>query len=593
MPIQVRFCLWFAIFCWVLAVSPARADIAYTTEIGLQGTDDPALLATLREVSQLVALEDRPPASEAALRRRTEEDVERLKTVAQAAGYWTPRLDYTVDTTATPAHVTVTVTPGPLFRLSSVAFRTPSGEIPALPAQLGPAAFGLEIGGPARSTPIEAAEKRITEEYAHSGYPFAKVTDRHAVADLATHTLRVTYTIDPGVTARFGAVTIEGLSGVERDFVERRITWQQGKPYDGREVETTRQNLVKSGLFSAVRISHAEATNAEGEVPMTISLVEGPPRSIGAGVAYNTNIGYGGQAFWENRNLFGEGERLRVTGEAAQKLLLLSLDFRKPDFIEHNQDFLANAELFRQLTPAYDSTRAVGFVGIERPLLPALTLGTGFDVEHANVTAPSGNENYTLLGLPSYLRRDTTDNLLDPTLGSRQTLTLTPYHGVQGPTLNFLSSRIEDRHYLRLDDTGNMVLAGYAALGSIVGESRDGLPADKRLYAGGAGSVRGYGYQRAGPLSPSNVPLGGDSSLEFGAEFRYRITDTIGIVPFLDAGTVYPTSYPNSFNLFYSGGIGLRYYTLIGPIRLDIAAPFHRRPGDSAVQIYISVGQAF
>jgi translocation and assembly module TamA len=137
------------------------------------------------------------------------------------------------------------------------------------------------------------------------------------------------------------------------------------------------------------------------------------------------------------------------------------------------------------------------------------------------------------------------------------------------------------------------VLAGFGAFGSIFGASRDEVPADKRLYAGGAGSVRGYAYQRAGPLGPADVPLGGISSLELGLEFRYRITDTLGIAPFVEGGNVYPHSLPDSLKLLYGGGIGLRYYTLIGPIRVDLATPFERRPGDAAIQFYISIGQAF
>jgi translocation and assembly module TamA len=203
------------------------------------------------------------------------------------------------------------------------------------------------------------------------------------------------------------------------------------------------------------------------------------------------------------------------------------------------------------------------------------------------------SEHYVLLGVPVYLRRDTTDDLLDPTIGSRQTLTVTPYHSLSGRDLNFVSSRAELRYYYRLDPTGRNVLAGFGALGSILGASRDALPADKRLYTGGAGSVRAYGYQLAGPLDAVNKPLGGVSSLELGGEFRYRFTETLGIAPFIEGGNVYPTRFPNSGRLFWGGGIGFRYYTAVGPVRLDLATPFTRRRADSAIQFYISVGQAF
>jgi translocation and assembly module TamA len=574
--------------------APAWADAAYKTEIKLEGLKDKKLLDRLEAASQLVQLEDKPPPSNPALRRRAEDDLPRLKEVMQAAGYWTPTVSFALDVRGDPAKVTVTVDPGPLFRLATVNFRAPTGEIPPLLEKLGPGGVGLELGGPAASAPIAAADQRIIDEYARNARPFAKVVDRKAVIDVATHTMAVTYTVDPGPAVRFGPFAIQGLHRVDGNFAARRVAWKEGAPYDSRAVETTRQDLVKTGLFSGVRIAHADAPDAAGEVPMTVDLVEGPPRSIGAGVAYNTNLGVGAQAFWQHRNLFGSGENLRATAGVAQKQLGLALAFRKPDFLDRNQDFLTNAELLKQTTDAYRSLREQVFVGIERPLLPSLTLDAGVSVEHANVQSNIiGNEDYTLFGVPFYLRHDTTDDLLDPTIGGRQTLTLIPYHSLTGPDLNFLTSRLELRHYQRLDTTGGLILAGFGAVGSIVGASRDALPPDKRLYAGGAGSVRGYAYQRAGPLGAGEVPLGGASSLELGIELRYRITDTIGIAPFVEGGNVYRSNFPDSTNLFFGGGIGFRYYTLIGPIRLDLATPFQRRSGDNAIQFYISIGQAF
>jgi translocation and assembly module TamA len=574
--------------------SPAWSEVSYTTYIQLEGVKDSALITNLRAVSQLVKLEDHPPPTEAALRRRAEDDLPRLKEVVQATGYWTPQLSYMLEPKDDSTRVVVVIDPGPLFHLASVTFRGPSGEALPFLDQLGPSAFGLTIGGPALSAPVAAAERQIVETYARNGHPFAKVLDHRAVVDVAKDTMSVTYTVDPGPEAHFGPVTIEGLDRVDRAYVDARIAWHQGELYDARAVEKARQDLVKSGLFSAVRISHGDAPDAAGQVAMSIDLVEGRPRSIGAGVAYNTTLGVGAQAFWEHRNLFGGAENLRVTAGVAQRQLGLALAFRKPDFIDRNQDLLANAALLQENTDAFRSLREQVFLGIERPLLPSITVDGGVSFEHANVQGSvTGNEDYTLLGTPLLLRRDTTDDLLDPTIGSRQTLTLIPYHGLSGPNLNFVTSRIEERDYERLNDTGRLVLAGFAAFGSIFGATRDEIPADKRLYAGGAGSVRGYAFQRAGPLGPADVPLGGISSVELGLELRYRITETIGIAPFVEGGNVYPHSVPDSLTLLYGAGIGLRYYTLIGPVRVDLATPFTRRPGDDPIQFYISIGQAF
>jgi translocation and assembly module TamA len=577
---------------WIAAwAPPAAADTPYAVDFA--GVGAASLQSALKGASQLVALADRPPASPAALRRRAAEDLRRLEDVAHAEGYWQARIDYTLDMSGSPARVRVTVTPGPLFHIGRVDFLLPSGAPAPLLQRLGAASVGLASGGIALSAPVAAADARIVELYGRDGYPFAKVLDRRVVVDVASSTMAATYTIDPGAEARFGGTTIAGLRRVERAFVTRRIAWQEGARYDAREVESTRQDLVRSGLFSAVRIDRADAPDAGGAVAMSITVIEGPPRSVGAGVGYNTNLGLGTSAFWETRNLFGGGESLRLSAGAAQRQTGVAGAFRRPDFLTRKLDLVADAELLREKTDAYRSRRWRGYVGLEDLQWPPYTVGGGLSLERAYLTESSRDENYLLLGTPLFVRRDTTDDLLEPTLGTRSTLTFTPYHGLLERNFDFAASRVEGRAYHRLTDSNRYVIAEYAALGSIVGTSLPGLPADKRFYAGGAGSVRGYGYQRAGPLDFAEVPIGGRSSLEFGAEFRTRITETIGLVPFIDAGNVYATNLPNRANLFYGAGLGLRYYTTIGPIRLDLAFPIGKRSSDSAIQVYISVGQAF
>ncbi|HET6467002.1 MAG TPA: BamA/TamA family outer membrane protein, partial [Geminicoccaceae bacterium] len=140
-----------------------------------------------------------------------------------------------------------------------------------------------------------------------------------------------------------------------------------------------------------------------------------------------------------------------------------------------------------------------------------------------------------------------------------------------------------------------LVLALRGSAASMFGASREEIPADERLYAGGGGSVRGVGFQLAGPLDDNNDPLGGRSLVELGTEFRGRFTETIGGVVFLDAGTVYESTLPDFSRALRLGtGVGLRYITAIGPIRFDVGFPLDRRSGvDDAYQFYISIGQAY
>ena len=570
----------------------ARADIPYTVEfVGApEGTK-----STLEAASNLVELKDRPPASEPALRRRAEADLDRLKPVVNGAGYWGATLQVDVQPPAEEggkAKVVVTIDPGPLYTLETVTFQDPSGNPVEPLAGLDPAEVGLELGKAARSAPVLAAEGKLVDRLNKNGYPWAKVADRKVVVDHGTHQMAVTYTVDAGAKATFGGTSIEGLENLDKLWVERRITWHEGAPYDSTKVEETRKALADSGLFASIRLAPTPEPAPDGSAPMTIKVSERVPRSVGAGIQYNSSEGFGARAFWEHRNLFGYAEHLRATVDLAQQRLGGKLDFRRPDAIGVNADYVSTLELASESPPAYDVQRFRFFNGIEERFSPTLTAGYGLTAERLVFSDSALNETFTLVGTPTFLRRDTTDDLLNPTTGTRTSLTLTPWTSVGGPDVTFVSARAMASTYHVLDDNKRFVLAGFGAISTILGPSRDRIPPDKRLYAGGGGSVRGYGYQMLGPLNADDKPLGGKGSLEAGIELRAKITETIGIAPFLEMGMVNETSAPFD-RAFFGTGLGLRYFTPIGPVRFDIGVPLNRRSADDAFQIYISLGQAF
>jgi translocation and assembly module TamA len=356
-------------------------------------------------------------------------------------------------------------------------------------------------------------------------------------------------------------------------------------------------------LFSTVRIAPVTDPADPGRARINIEAVERAHRTIGAGLAYNTSEGAGGRIFWENRNLFGEAEYLRLSLALGQQKNGIAANFRRPDFLEVDQDFLALAEVADDTPTAYHSRRARVSAGLERRFDRTLTGGVALGVEKANVvqlasisseTASQRTQHYALIGVPLYLKLDQSDDLLNPTSGYRAQANLVPYRSFSGPSLTFAFGRVSASTYQRLEDSDRYIIAASAALSSIGGASLAALPADKRVYAGGGGSIRAYGYQMAGPLDFDKKPIGGKSSLELSLEARIRITQSIGIVPFIDAGSFYRSSVPQlGRRLLFGPGIGFRYYTAFGPIRVDIATPLARRRGDSLAQLYISLGQAF
>jgi translocation and assembly module TamA len=578
---------------------PAYADLNYRVEI--TGAEDSELADLLDSASELKTLEDKVPASEEALRRRADRDLGRLADAAHSLGYWDAEFSYDIDTEAEPAKVVVTVKPGPLYHVAAVKIVGSDGQSLSIPQD--EKKLPLKPGDPARTAPVVAAETTLLAALGDSGHPFAKVENRRVEIDRDTQTMDVTYMLDPGPVMRFGPLAIEGLERLDPVYVEGRLRWQRGEIYDASKVEETRRALIETGLFSTVRITPTVDPQNPDDARMTIEPTERLHRTIGAGVAYNTSQGIGARAFWENRNLFGGAEYLRLSAEAGQQIAGFRANFRRPDFLAIDQDFLATAEIANDEPVAYHSRRVIATGGLERRFDHLLTGGVALEADKANVvqlanvnpfTAAQRTQHYTLVGLPAYVKLDRTDNLLNPTTGYRAQLSVRPAHTFVGSNLTFVTNLVSGSAYWALGPEDRAVLAGKLALGSLAGAPLAPLPADQRIYVGGGGSIRPYGYQMAGPLDIGNVPIGGRSSLALNLEARIKITDTIGIVPFVDAGSYYESPVPQlGRTLLYGVGLGLRYYTAFGPLRLDLATPLHKRTADSPIQVYISLGQAF
>jgi translocation and assembly module TamA len=591
-----RFFLIVALGTGLVPGPDVRADLNYRAEI--TGAEDSELADLLDKISELKTLEDKPPVSEEALRRRADRDLGRLADAANSLGYWDAEFSYDIDTEADPAKVTVTVKPGLVYHVASIKVLGPDGQPLSIPQD--EKKLPLKPGDPARTAPVVAAETALLTALGDSGHPFAKVADRKVEIDKDTQSMEVTYTLDPGPVMRFGPVAIEGLERLNPAYVEGRLRWQRDEIYDASKVAETRRALIETGLFSTVQITPTANPDNPEDVRMTIDATERLHRTIGAGLAYNTSQGFGARAFWENRNLFGNAENLRLTAEVGQQLDAFRANFRRPDFLAVDQDLLATAEIANDNPVAYRSRRALATAGLERRFGRLLTGGVAFEVEKSNVVQladinpRTGSQRYELAGLPAYIKLDSTDNLLNPTTGYRAQLSVTPAHTFSGSNLTFVTSFISGSTYWALGSEERAILAGKLALGSLDGAPLSQLPSDQRIFAGGGGSIRPYGYLMAGPLAPNNVPIGGRSSLVLNLEARVKITETIGIVPFFDAGSYYESPVPQlDRTLLYGVGLGLRYYTAFGPLRLDLATPLHKRSGDSPIQVYISLGQAF
>lgn len=574
------------------AEAPA-AHAAYTVKI--EGVAHSGIQSTLERSSQLVTLVNKPPLTQAALVRRIQGDFDRFRAVLRSEGYYDALIDYRIDDQASPMSVTVVVDTGPIYRLQlyDVLFEEEAAETPRVPPPL--SALGLRLDQPARAADIIGAEQRLLFALADEAHPLARLVDREAIVDHNDRTMRVTVRIDPVPFTRFGPLTILGLNNVREDYVRTLVPWQEGDPYDQRKVDAFRAKLIKAGIFTTVVIDRPDQLDENGTLPMTVQVIEGKQRSVGAGAKYYTSEGPAGEVFWEHRNLFGRDEDLRITLEVGEIRQQGTIDFTKPNWRRPDQDLLGEVKATRQTTEAFDEIGVTSVARLRRPISETWTASVGTSLEWSQLKDVNGQNTSTLIGFPVELYRDATDSLLDPREGMRLRLQATPYLGWFDGAAHFLSGAAIASGYQPLDADKRIVLAGRAKIGTILGQSRQDIPANKRFYAGGGDSIRGYQFQKVGPLDDDKDPLGGRSVVELNAELRAHVWGKFSLVPFVDGGNVYNAVYPDfSEQLRWAAGIGARYDTVVGPVRFDIAFPINPpKELNERFQFYISLGQAF
>ena len=588
-------------------VGPTEPSAAATEEepevvpyrTNLEGMDNADVRAILEASSQLIALADKPPATTVGLRRRAEDDIERLTTALRSEGYYQPRIDLDIDSESRPALVTLRITAGPRYSLVAYDIAIDGNPPPAAVDQPSLKEIGIELGMPARAPVVVGAEQTLVSLLQERAYPFARVRERKTFVNNEKAEMTVRLIVDAGPAATFGPLALTGYEEVEEAYLRRAVGWPEGEPYDRRKLREAQRRLSRTGLFASVNTETAPEPAEDGSLPVTITVVEREHRSIGFGAFFSTDIGPGGEVFWEHRNFFGQNEKLRLSATGSLIEQTGEVDFRKPAFLRRDQDLLANVTGGFEDTDAYERKGVDALVALERPVLDnwrvSVGVGAAYEVVDEGADDGVGERTFTLFGLPITATRNTTDDPLNPASGSRLRLELTPATGAGDDSLLFVKAVAGGSAYYAIDEAERFILAGRARVGSIVGEKTEVLPADRRFYAGGGGSIRGYEYQLVGPLDDDEDPFGGRSLVELGAEVRVRVTEEIGVVPFIDGGTVYDDPLPNGDEtLRWAAGLGLRYFTGFGPVRLDVAFPLNPRDSiDDTFQFYISFGQAF
>ncbi|WP_421091051.1 autotransporter assembly complex protein TamA [Pseudochrobactrum sp. MP213Fo] len=575
--------------------------------------------ALVKGSSRLFADEDKPASGSGGLLAKARGDYRRILMTLYGEGRYGGTISIKVDgreaadlapDTELPdtSQIVITVDPGPqfLFARTSINEMAPptDNRYDQVPA---PEKAGFKDGEIAKSGVIIKAERLAIDAWRQQGYAKAKVTREDVVADHAGNTVSVDIGVEPGRLAHYGTVRVQGTARMDPEFVAYMTDLKPGQEYDPDDIERARRRLARLDVFRSTSIQEAQEINRDGILPIDLVVQERKPRRFGVGANYSTLDGAGAEAFWMHRNLFGKAERLRfdakVNGVGGSQDgsfnpknfgYLLGTTFSKPGVFTPDTDFVAGLNAKREVLDNYTETSFNGQTGFTHIFNEELSGRLFANVSYGQFDDDYyGKREFFTVGMLGGVLLDKRDNKTNATSGYYAEGVIEPFYEIRNGSMAGKFTA-EGRGYYGFGADNRFVLAGRVKVGSIVGADMSDLPPDKVFFAGGGGSVRGYAYRSIGVNKPGDKVIGGRSLMEMSGEVRTKVTDSIGVVGFVDGGYVGEESYPDfAENLRLGAGAGLRYDTSLGPIRFDVAVPLNRGKGDSSFAFYVGIGQAF
>jgi translocation and assembly module TamA len=488
--------------------------------------------------------------------------------------------------------VEITIDPGPRFRFGEVGIapRAPGSALPE----------DARRGKPARAAALRGAIRQAVGDWRATGHAKTRIAAQQVTADHPSARLSARIRLAPGPRLRFGRLVVTPGSAVRAERIRAIAGLPEGTVFTPDAVETAAKRLRSTGAFRSVVLREADAPRADDRLDITATVVDEKPRRIGAGAELSSLEGLRLSSYWVHRNLMGGAERLRlegaiggIGGESGGADIELGVRLDKPAILGPDTGLFLHADAEDLHEPEY-TTREVSLGGgITRRFSDTLSGELGLDVSYSEVNDALGRRNFTLVSLPGTLLWDRRDDTLSPKAGTYLSLAAEPFVRVSGGSGAGARLVADARAYRAFGARDRTVLAGRLQLGTVVGPALDDTPPRMQFYSGGGGTVRGQPYQSLGVPQAGGGQTGGRSFAGVSAELRLGLSGKIGVVGFADAGYIGADgSFAGSGDWHAGAGLGLRYDTPVGPLRLDLAAPVEGRTGDG-MQIYIGIGQAF
>ncbi len=588
---------------------PRPAEAAWRLEaVRFRGFDNitPSQAAAVMELKPpgLLQLRERPRFD----RQKMLRDQKRLVQLYHEHGYFQATVEAEIQRDRKARKVTVTFVAheGRPVKVEKVELSVVPAELeafwrPQLSARL-PIAPGQQF----KLKRYQKAKEALSRFLADEAHPLNQVQGQVRVypqRGAAVVVLRV----ELGPRVLFGPVRVEGNRNIGRDYILKAKTFARGQPFSRKALDDTQAALLDSGFFSAVDLEPVYEEMKDQQVPIRLQVAERDRHSVRLGLGWGTEDLFRVRIMQVNRNLFGWNDTFTIGGKLSAIYQGLVGRLKIPYRFGLDTGLLISGGLEQKDNEAYENRRLFFSPVMEYRLAGRWRFYLGYNVEKdsllelkAAVPDPElEKEEKYISSVPLGFRYDGRNSVLNPTSGTFFRLDVEVASDAIGSEVEFLRAVADLRRVVPLEGAlgwKDWYLAGRAKGGAVWPlPGTEHIPLIRRFFPGGPDSVRGYPYQKLGPLDEGGKPLGGEAFVEGSLELRFPIVGELGGVLFVDAGNAYESLSTGMASLRFTSGLGLRYHTPVGPLRLDFGYQLNPPAGEPLprYQVYLSVGQAF